>query len=246
MLQGGDFTAGNGTGGESIYGEKFEDENFTLKHDKPFLLSMANAGPATNGSQFFVTTVPTPHLDGKHVVFGRVLSGKGIVRLIEEGPTTSDAPVEQVIIEDCGQLAEGDDGIIADEFSDGHEEYPSDDDEDVNDPKVVLKIADEIKARGTELFKAGNFAQAQKKYIKAIRCASFPSLHQQTWKLILLPFLSHRPRPPHLPPRPRRSRRAPAHRRARLDSPQLRTLRPQDLPSRRRPRYQAGHAGAQH
>ena len=104
MLQGGDFTAGNGTGGKSIYGAKFADENFIKKHDKPFLLSMANAGPNTNGSQFFITTVVTNWLDGKHVVFGEVTEGSDLVKKIEGLGTSSGRTSAKVTIADSGQL----------------------------------------------------------------------------------------------------------------------------------------------
>merc|ERR1711880_12446 len=124
MLQGGDFTRGNGTGGESIYGEKFADENFKVKHDNPGLLSMANAGPGTNGSQFFITTVPTPHLDGKHVVFGKVESGMEIIRDIEnlEVAPGDNKPHVSVEIIECGELKGGLNDSDDEDLPDGDEE----------------------------------------------------------------------------------------------------------------------------
>lgn len=104
MLQGGDFTKGDGTGGKSIYGNKFEDENFLMKHSKEGLLSMANAGKNTNGSQFFITAASNSFLDGKHVVFGEVVEGIEVVKKIESLGSTSGITKDSIVINDCGEL----------------------------------------------------------------------------------------------------------------------------------------------
>lgn len=104
MCQGGDFTNHNGTGGKSIYGAKFADENFKMKHTEPGILSMANAGPNTNGSQFFICTVPCPWLDGKHVVFGKIVEGLEVAKKVEQLGSDSGRVNGKVVIADCGQL----------------------------------------------------------------------------------------------------------------------------------------------
>ncbi len=104
MCQGGDITRGDGTGGQSIYGRRFEDENFKLKHTEPGILSMANAGPNTNGSQFFITTVVTEWLDNAHVVFGKVVEGMDVVKTIEGLGSRSGRTAKDIRVADCGQL----------------------------------------------------------------------------------------------------------------------------------------------
>jgi len=169
MIQSGDFTHHNGMGGKSIYGEKFEDENFIYKHDTPGLLSMANSGPNTNGSQFFITTVPTHHLDGKHVVFGKVIKGINVVRKIENIPTTESKPNIPCIISNCGELkVDEPDGVQQPTSEDG-DNYPDFvEDSEVKTIEQKLKAAADIKAVGTEYFKKNQYLLAKEKYEKAI------------------------------------------------------------------------------
>jgi peptidyl-prolyl isomerase D len=170
MIQGGDFTAGDGTGGESIYGAKFEDENFKLRHTTPMFLSMANSGPNTNGSQFFITTSTPSHLDGKHVVFGRVLKGQDVVRTIENIPIKDDKPTKTVLIFNSGEIYPGqDDGVLVPDDGDTLPGYPEDSEIKSSDKEIILQIGESIRLLGNKLFLACDYSTAINKYEKALR-----------------------------------------------------------------------------
>lgn len=170
MLQGGDFTNHNGTGGVSIYGEKFADENFDVPCDRPGLLAMANAGPNTNGSQFFITTVPCHHLTGRHVVFGHVVRGMTTVRKLEHTPTgAQDRPIAECRIIDCGSIAEEDLPPVAPAADgDNYPEYVEDSEKPLTDDDK-LAAGEAIRSIGNEYFKKGEYLKATDKYKKALR-----------------------------------------------------------------------------
>ncbi|TIB97269.1 hypothetical protein E3Q18_02684 [Wallemia mellicola] len=170
MIQFGDITNHNGTGGLSIYGGKFEDENFDIKHTKRGQLSMANAGPNTNGSQVFVTFCPCPHLDGRHVVFGEISKGKGLLRRLENIQTgENDYPTVDVRIVDSGLVKEGEDDGVPPLSIGEHEDYPEDDEADSENPEVALKIAKYYKDKGADAFKQQNHSVAVNEWEKALR-----------------------------------------------------------------------------
>ncbi|XP_027213537.2 peptidyl-prolyl cis-trans isomerase D isoform X2 [Penaeus vannamei] len=172
MVQGGDFTNHDGTGGESIYGDKFEDENFEYKHSSEGILSMANAGPNTNGSQFFITLTATPHLDGKHVVFGRVVKGLGVTKILEKVKTDGDKPVERCEIYDCGEFKPGESFGITDNdgTADVYPQFP--DDSNLNfledSMATLIQVVNDIKDSGNTYFKNQDFTAAIKKYQKSL------------------------------------------------------------------------------
>ncbi|ESL08504.1 40 kDa cyclophilin [Trypanosoma rangeli SC58] len=168
MIQGGDFTKHNGTGGVSIYGERFDDENFDVPCDKAGLLAMANAGPNTNGSQFFITVNSAHHLTGRHVVFGKVVRGMNTVRALEHTETgANDKPVKPCVIVDCGvtdTLPEPEPQIGGDTFPD----YPEDCTSPLTDAEL-LNVGEAIRQIGNNLFKTADFENAIQKYEKSAR-----------------------------------------------------------------------------
>ncbi|KAM1091177.1 hypothetical protein ACFX2J_018497 [Malus domestica] len=172
MIQGGDISAGNGSGGELIYGLKFEDENFDIKHERKWMLSMANKGPDTNGSQFFITTTRTSHLDGKHVAFGKVIKGMGVVRSVEHlNMKDGDMHIEEVVISDCGQLPERADEGVCNFFKDCdvYPDWPVDLDTKPDDISWWVTAVGAIKAIGNQQFKKQDYKMALRKYRKALR-----------------------------------------------------------------------------
>ncbi|XP_066999410.2 peptidyl-prolyl cis-trans isomerase D isoform X2 [Anabrus simplex] len=173
MIQGGDIINFDGSGGESIYGPKFDDENFSVYHSEKGMLSMANAGPNTNSSQFFITTVPCPHLDNINVVFGKVRKGMGVVMEVSSVECINDRPTKRCEIEDCGELLPGDEWGLEenDETLDKYTPFPEDWNIDVGamEENFLEDVLTKIKDSGNHFYSAKRYIDAGRKYKKALR-----------------------------------------------------------------------------
>ncbi|KAG6383299.1 hypothetical protein SASPL_156954 [Salvia splendens] len=191
MVQGGAISDENGSVGECIYGTKFDDENFELKHTRKGMLSMANNGPNTNGSQFSILTTQAPHLDGKCVVFGKLIKGFGVLRAVEYQAVVDDyCSTADVVIIDCGEIPEGEDDGTIDFFKDGdlYPDSPMDLDAKPDRYSWVLSAIESIKVIGNEHYKEKNYKMAIRKYRKAIKyqdlCWEMPDLDQEQSELL--------------------------------------------------------------
>ncbi|KAF6197488.1 hypothetical protein GE061_020154 [Apolygus lucorum] len=172
MIQGGDILNFNGSGGESIYGPTFQDENFILKHDSGGIVSMVNYGkPNTNNSQFFITTTPCPHLDGTNVVFGKVVFGLGVVKEVSTTSCVQGAPIQPCIIKDCGQVLPGESWHIPENDGDNVPAFPDDWNVNENDLKIedAAAVFNKIKDSGNVFFRKADYPNANRKYKKALR-----------------------------------------------------------------------------
>ncbi|XP_057769030.1 peptidyl-prolyl cis-trans isomerase CYP40-like isoform X2 [Salvia miltiorrhiza] len=191
MVQGGAISVENGVSGESIYGLTFEDENFELKHTRKGMLSMANNGPNSNESQFSILTTQAPHLDGKCVVFGKLIKGFGVLRAVEYTAVTEDyCPTADVVIVDCGEIPEGGDDGTVNFFKDGdlYPDSPMDLDVKPDTYSWVISAIESIKIIGNMHFKKQDFKMAIRKYRKAIKyqdlCWEMPDLDQEQSELL--------------------------------------------------------------
>eukprot|EP01065_Artemidia_motanka_P011929 TRINITY_DN16506_c0_g2_i1.p1 TRINITY_DN16506_c0_g2~~TRINITY_DN16506_c0_g2_i1.p1 ORF type:complete len:589 (+),score=207.40 TRINITY_DN16506_c0_g2_i1:72-1838(+) len=184
IVQGGDFTAGDGTGGYSIYGDRFADELFVRAHSGPAMLCMANSGPDTNCSQFYITLDAAQHLNGRNMVFGRVVKGMGVVRRIERCETgEGDALLEEAVVVDCGSLLPGEDDGAPLDPSDQWEDHPVDNATPPDD-RTKLTAAEQIKTTGNDLFRKGQYQAAADKYMKAVRYLRAARVRQRTQQAV--------------------------------------------------------------
>ncbi|XP_074037539.1 cyclophilin 40 isoform X2 [Leptinotarsa decemlineata] len=181
MVQGGDVVNNDGSGGESIYGDIFEDEDFSIKHEEPGMVGMMNSGPNSNQSQFYITTQPCYHLDDTNIVVGRVVKGLRLITEMSEYPRVNDRPLELLMIENCGECKPGESWNIGenDETEDIYTPWPDDCEEEfLKNPIVAELTINNIKNSGKHFYNKNEFINAERKYTKCLRYIDWTLTHK--------------------------------------------------------------------